>query len=150
MECRHLNGNPLDARLENLAWGTRAENYADRRGHGTANDGERHGNAVLTNALVLEVYAAEGAVPEIAARFDVPVGQVRRIKLGQVWSGVTGAVAIYPGTAGKNNGRARLTEVQVRRIRASAEPIRVLANRYGVNYNTVAMARRGQTWKHLQ
>jgi hypothetical protein len=25
-ECRHLNGNPSDNRLENLRWGTRSEN----------------------------------------------------------------------------------------------------------------------------
>ena len=34
MEVRHLNGNPLDNRPENLKWGTRAENAADRVKHG--------------------------------------------------------------------------------------------------------------------
>ncbi len=33
MECRHLNGVRADCRLENLIWGTRAENVADRRKH---------------------------------------------------------------------------------------------------------------------
>ena len=33
-ECRHLNGNPKDNRLENLQWGTRQENVDDRRRHG--------------------------------------------------------------------------------------------------------------------
>jgi hypothetical protein len=28
-ECRHLNGNPKDNRVENLAWGTRRQNIDD-------------------------------------------------------------------------------------------------------------------------
>jgi hypothetical protein len=35
MECRHLDGNPANNRIENLCWGTRAENNADRVRHGT-------------------------------------------------------------------------------------------------------------------
>ena len=35
MECRHLNGNPKDNRLENLKWGTRSENIIDAVKHGT-------------------------------------------------------------------------------------------------------------------
>ena len=32
--CRHLNGNPEDNRLQNLTWGTPAENMQDRIRHG--------------------------------------------------------------------------------------------------------------------
>ena len=34
-ECRHLNGDPADTRLENLCWGTRSENIGDAVRHGT-------------------------------------------------------------------------------------------------------------------
>ena len=37
MECRHLNGNPVDNRLENLCWGTKSENTMDAIQHGTHN-----------------------------------------------------------------------------------------------------------------
>ena len=33
-ECRHLNGDPADNRLENLCWGTRHENIMDSVRHG--------------------------------------------------------------------------------------------------------------------
>jgi hypothetical protein len=33
MECRHLNGNLLDNRLENLRWGTHSDNERDKRIH---------------------------------------------------------------------------------------------------------------------
>lgn len=35
MECRHLDGNKLNNRLENLCWGTPSENSYDRVRHGT-------------------------------------------------------------------------------------------------------------------
>lgn len=59
---RHLNGDKLDARLTNLAWGTRAENADDMRHHGTHYLGSRThckrghpfndpGNARLSNGV---------------------------------------------------------------------------------------------------
>jgi len=34
-EVRHLDGNPGNNRVKNLAWGTRSENSLDKRAHGT-------------------------------------------------------------------------------------------------------------------
>ena len=34
-ECRHLDGNPTNNRLDNLKWGTPSENQADSIKHGT-------------------------------------------------------------------------------------------------------------------
>jgi hypothetical protein len=39
MECRHLNGNSHDNRVENLAWGTHSENSKDTIRHGTFHSG---------------------------------------------------------------------------------------------------------------
>jgi hypothetical protein len=40
-ECRHLNGNPADNWVANLAWGTRQDNANDRVNHGRTPRGEK-------------------------------------------------------------------------------------------------------------
>ena len=57
-ECRHLNGNCLDNRLDNLSWGTHAENMNDQIKHGTAiclRHGEESIRAKLKEKDVLEI-----------------------------------------------------------------------------------------------
>lgn len=41
-EVRHLDGNPLNGRPDNLAWGTRLENWQDRKAHGNGCAGGAH------------------------------------------------------------------------------------------------------------
>lgn len=53
MECRHLDGIPMNVALWNLCWGTRKQNADDRAKHGKTR-GEKHYRAVLTEALVTE------------------------------------------------------------------------------------------------
>lgn len=57
MVCRHLDGNPRNNNLGNLAWGTHAENKADSIKHGTSarQFGENNGCAKLTKELVLAI-----------------------------------------------------------------------------------------------
>lgn len=48
--------------------------------------------------------------------------------------------------AGERNGRAKLRNDEVAKIRLSTDSLRVLAERYGVAKSTIASARSGQTW----
>ena len=54
-EVRHLDGNPGNNHPSNLAWGTQAQNAADRDTHGRTGRGETSGRAKLTNAQVMEI-----------------------------------------------------------------------------------------------
>lgn len=50
-EVRHLNGNKADNRVENLAWGTRKQNAADREQHGRTSRGASHSAAIKASNL---------------------------------------------------------------------------------------------------
>lgn len=54
-EGMHLNGDPRDNRIENLRWGSHAENMAMDRGNNHAHKGVRNPNRKLTMAAVNEI-----------------------------------------------------------------------------------------------
>jgi hypothetical protein len=87
MECRHLDGNPSNPRLDNLKWGTRAENVADTAKHGTRAAGERHGGAKLTTSetVAIRAFRYQETVEATAARFGVSKQQISRIQRGERW-----------------------------------------------------------------
>ena len=55
MECRHLDGNPKNDKLENLRWGTKKENAADTIKHGKQICGEAHHSSKLTEQKVRRI-----------------------------------------------------------------------------------------------
>jgi hypothetical protein len=57
----------------------------------------------------------------------------------------------HPGASqpGEKNAQAKLTEDQVRFIRASSEPGIDLARRYGVQQSQISRIRKGQRWGHV-
>jgi len=88
-QCRHLNGNPLDNRPENLCWGTPKENVHDSIIHGTAaclRFGERSNCAKLKDKEVDEIRCALSRGKkqvDIANRYGVNQKHISDIKLNR-------------------------------------------------------------------
>lgn len=87
-ECRHLDGDPSNNRPDNLAWGTHAENEADKRQHGTILVAEACPWAKLSWAKAAEIRKAKAegvSARELASRFDVSISSIRLILWGRMW-----------------------------------------------------------------
>jgi hypothetical protein len=54
-----------------------------------------------------------------------------------------------PKAKGEAHGLSKLTEIQVREIRASRAMIKVIAYEYGLTRQTVRVIRKRETWKHV-
>ncbi len=88
MECRHLDGNPQNNRLDNLRWGTRTENMADAIRHGTTNRGTRTNFAKLTDDDVIAIRELRRRgvhLKVIAAQFGIRPEHVWHIAVGRSW-----------------------------------------------------------------
>lgn len=87
-EGRHLNDNPHDNQLWNLAWGTRMDNVADKRKNGGIPIGERSGTHKLTESDVCEIKKLYGkqSLRSIAKIYGVSHTCIRRAALGIKWS----------------------------------------------------------------
>jgi hypothetical protein len=104
--CKLVNGPPPTPKHEaahscgrghlacvdprHLSWKTRSENQKDRTRHGRANRGTgRAGPRKLTPSQVLEIRSLYGNVTnaDLAARFNVSRGTIRKIHLNEVYRG---------------------------------------------------------------
>ncbi len=88
METLHDNGVPDDNRLSNLRWGTRAENMADARRHGTLARRERNGQAKLNDLKVKAVHALRAAgwtQRDVAAVLGVRQPTISAVENGHRW-----------------------------------------------------------------
>lgn len=93
MECRHLNGNPADNRLENLQWGTRSENQQDSVKHGThaccKQIGESHPRSKITNQqrrqIIYQFMTGLFTQRQLAREYSAHYSTIWDILRGRVW-----------------------------------------------------------------
>ena len=89
MECCHENDDPLDNRISNLRWDTRASNRKDMVRNGRSAFGEKSGAAKLTEILVMQIRddLMEAVLSQfaIAAKFGVTQSTISSIATGKTW-----------------------------------------------------------------
>ena len=86
-EGRHLNGNPAENHLDNLAWGTAQDNATDRIRHGRSGRGEMNPLHKLTETQVLEIRQLIGSetLRNLARKYGVSHTCIRRAGNGMNW-----------------------------------------------------------------
>ncbi len=92
MEGCHNDGNWKNNNLENLRWDTHKGNHQDRIRHGTSNRGEKHGNALCNEEMVIEIrrlYATGNhLMKELGEIFGLTENCIRQIVKGLTWKHV--------------------------------------------------------------
>jgi hypothetical protein len=89
IEVRHLNGNCRDNRLENLTYGTKTENMQDALRHGTLPIHEKRPGAKLNKQKAVEIVLSKDSIQILAKRYNVGVGCIRQVNIGETWESIT-------------------------------------------------------------
>lgn len=89
--ARHLNGNPRDNNVENLAWGNNYDNMQDRKRHGRyiGIRGEENHFSKLTNEDVIDIRVIHkfgASQSSLATAFGVNQQTISKICLGLRWA----------------------------------------------------------------
>ncbi len=160
MECRHLDGNPKNNRLENLCWGTIKQNREDARRHGTLNVGERNGFAKLTNKQakdILTLYRSGQGPTAIARQLEIKVGLVRKVCWGTTFSHIRPAGISHDrktrALRGEQHIKAKLTTrevISIRELYATGDySYGDLAKQFHISKENIGDVIKRRTWNHV-
>lgn len=160
MVCAHLDGNPSNNELGNLAWVTQKENMRHKALHGTQAYGEDTPTAKLKNSDVEEIskrLLLGHKQIDIAADMGIDKRTVQAIRSGRRWaktSGIAGKIGKHAACSGENHYKAKLKVAQVSEIKALINrkelSISEIARMYEVSHPTIAQIRDGITWRNVE
>lgn len=103
MECRHLDGDPANNHIENLAWGTKRENEDDKDRHGTSwRSGWRppkmpRGAPTFTDAVLRRAVEARingASQKEVAAQFSMSASLLDQVERKRVRPSATDGLPV--------------------------------------------------------
>lgn len=90
MECAHLDGNPLNNKLDNLKWCSSKENNSHKKLHGTHRFGERHQSAKYSAKIVRAIRkmydSKKTSATEISRIFNIGRRYVSKIASREIWA----------------------------------------------------------------
>lgn len=145
---------PRCVRPDHLYLGTHAENMKDMKDRGRSPRGSAGAKAKLTEEDVARIRELRGTLSqsEIAREYGVTQAIISKAQLGQTWAHVAGAnerwvAPCYAHTKGQGNGRAKLTDADVARIRRLRNELSQskIAKRFGISKLTVHRLQRGHS-----
>jgi hypothetical protein len=84
-QVRHMDGDQLNNRPENLDWGTAIQNRADRNSHGRC-IGVDHHAAKLSDEIVAEIRASIEPQRDLASRFGVSQSTIWAVRSLKTWT----------------------------------------------------------------
>lgn len=85
MEVRHLDGDSLNNHVDNLCWGTPAQNGFDRIRHGMSERNKPHGHVKLAADQVRAIREDDRAQTVVAADYGVSQSAISAIHTGESW-----------------------------------------------------------------
>jgi hypothetical protein len=154
----HTCDNPPCVNPAHLVLGTIKENNQDMARKGRWGErklpvGEDHGNAKLTDEQVIAIRQSTQSNTELAELYGVTNGTIeyarkygwKHIKV-RAKKPVSGKVR---ASQGANNKNSRLTDDDIRAIRASVDKPGIVAQRFGIIPDYVTMIRKRKVWKHV-
>lgn len=145
VECH----NPVCINPRHLRFATSEENHSDKRLNGTHREGEKVHLAKLTETDVISIRADDRTHDVIAEDYGISQPQVSRIKKRKTWAHVTSDIVNAGRRRGSERPGSKLTEADVIAIRADTRKQRVIAEDYGVRYQTIGSIKRREKWAHV-
>jgi HNH endonuclease/NUMOD4 motif len=149
-EVIHYDGDPVNNRLDNLLYGTRAQTIDNAKRRGTFPRYEDRPGAVLTREQARIIAGSSKKADFLANRFGVKRGTIQQIRQGLTWTDLTADVrkSRYR-MRGENAPWSKLSESEVLQIYQSPKPHRWLAKCFGVNRRMVWAIKKGRAWRHV-
>lgn len=144
----HLYDTPPCVNPAHLWLGTIQEDIADKVTKGRQSKGEKHGRAKLTEKDVKEILKSDEPQQALADCYGVYQTDISKIRCGKLWKHIN-LTRKTNSRIGANNGSAKLTDEKVIQILESNDSYQEIADKHDISRATIALVKRGLTWKHI-